>query len=1113
MYTAARKTIRNRGRVAAPVAVAAAAAPAAPIPNLHLIELYKKFEEELGAGETGKKYWQHLCLLDSYHDFKGRGDVKIIEYLDSEYKRLLGIESAQDFGRKKIAKSSPERSGQKYYFTKFPKLFNNNSLVEYELAVMSFADLLFQEIPEDERNIKIYETENLKNVQYERIGKKIIQYLFPDIDAGAEVYICVDAVSGHLRDILSPLAGGNTNPIIYQTIVPTNITDSAGTSFNILSKKQGATQPDESRTEFDFVNNGAEQNIYYQTSNMLTEGRAQLSIIKGNYSSQNPYGFIWNLKIGDANYQVNLTTKEKDGPSVALLTRYFLCDTINSVCLKKAKEVGRNEVNLYNFLANIPGKNRDLYNRLVIDLKRTGDHEQASVVYYLNRANKRTIFITGDILSALFSYAIGNPTIMWSAYDKSYEIFNPISEGRIMETPRSFAIRKIKQLIRILKKVLQAYTHTLSMRNPDNSLRKLLNNMVDNWNKEYDTHLLTNEKHRLLYVSLVKLRALDIIRYLLTINSLSECVNSKITKVFYGIRQTVIELGLPGASENDLLTVFNSIYRAIGSSTEAPDGSPLYNKIIQLINSEKYTSFVVNLESVDLSIINSLHRFIKNDEFNITYSDFFIAGADGKMKIIKNISQLNFDRDVIIDIISGYNKLLLPIRGRNSNRQNTIQNLNDKIQDYFKTFSIYEYAKFVDSAFDRQLTENGFVQTRFGLSLIDEEDEGWDITLQTELAQLTEVFTGLLNIKLDCSVLGGATLVENLLPSSVSSTASSSSARSDTILDEEKRNFNRLIYDIETVYDGFGSVVGEILTTFKEEIPQWIRIRNTDNIMPAVENIVLPDTLFTSQKGGANILKMRVIGELLYRISEIVYNECYDLDLNESNADALIYCYDMIADIWIGDIFMLKQRFEQDIEPSDFTMIAFDIFNTLNTYFLTYPLIDRSYDMRILDALLKFYKNNFSSNKRQIRVDDTRTNMFVADRQRSLQTFASIELSILHIVSVIQTNSPIIINSMTEVEQSPGMILSDIDEYAPQDALLDEDIEENNELNVRKKARGVMIPGAAEAAEAAEAADGEAMGVAAAGTKRRRGGRTRKNKKKRGKIAKTFSRIRSGRAR
>lgn len=278
---------------------------------------------------------------------------------------------------------------------------------------------------------KTYNPDKFTQGELANLGNFILNFFFgldlvtesTGIGKAKNVRVTFDAKTGLPGKIFTELDQ------VFNIMFPQTIADSATTSLNILK----------GRSEYIFPDNGKESILESAT---FSKGDYKLSYVNKNFSTKNPFGFsldITNLK-EKKSISAPFSSTQTEGPSVN-----YIIDI-----LKLAKEK-KNEALFKSLDASKKGNilslgkaidsDKDFKKKfieqvgsetdgLLPDIKRSGDHE-ATIVSKKTREKmyQFLMFITIDILCALKSRNLRNPTIWHNAHHLILYRFPPSKEA------------------------------------------------------------------------------------------------------------------------------------------------------------------------------------------------------------------------------------------------------------------------------------------------------------------------------------------------------------------------------------------------------------------------------------------------------------------------------------------------------------------------------------------------------------------------------------------------------------------------------------------------------------------------------------------------------------
>jgi hypothetical protein len=377
-----------------------------------------------------------IKIIDSYHDFKPSARCSGSSYhkiLDKLFASEIELSEAQveDFFTKNainnIPKSAPEPDTRAYFEKVCPPttLYGTPSMETVPVATTctSFRAADFR----DNAALKLVLDPGFDVSKNEFVGNQLLQWFYPGAPMGTGIGFNFDAQSSLVKDLMTPLNDKTKQFWTYQAVTPQNILDSAVTSFEALTDdKHSSTtgSSPESRTRF-------ELDATEEFSNLFTENIGKFKVQNGanNFSEAHQYEFKWQFEQKDGTViQFEVNNERNNGPGVEFLSLLIKCHAEKTGkdlldCCDAAMNTTNRKNGLKPYRHMIYPKpaiekfnneaNKKYIHRILFDMKRMGDHEQANAVYFRNISGgtKNTIFCTGDILSALYSRLLGNPTI------------------------------------------------------------------------------------------------------------------------------------------------------------------------------------------------------------------------------------------------------------------------------------------------------------------------------------------------------------------------------------------------------------------------------------------------------------------------------------------------------------------------------------------------------------------------------------------------------------------------------------------------------------------------------------------------------------------------------
>lgn len=438
-------------------------------------DYYKYVISRLGLGKKGAELFALLMICDSYHDFKGpraqdneymkdgRKTSFCMDALAALFRSLI----------KDVYKSttplpegtqSPTTSKDHKQVQNALRLFYNINWSNFENQVRIYLEkdslntTLFggpegtietsvtyssfaKGIPFNSHVLLLSEDDKFKSsppkdrtTNNATVGKSLLKWFFEKRDKSGDavnkdinmingknsfaIGFSFDARTSVIKDLIRPL--NDLSKIhVYQYITPQNFLDSANTNMEVLTFNDNPNflgGDGTSRNKF-------MPSLKNEYNNFFTQGQANFSIANDGFEDDDTkYG--WTSIVSESPVQLEVLYKDRkdndkhrNGPSVKFLSKLLIdCNQETNAakrnnCNKAVSQLDKN----YTMVDPSPVLQRftdkqDL-NKVIFDLKRFGDHEQANAVLYLNMKGIPTVFVTGDILSGVYSRIIGNPTI------------------------------------------------------------------------------------------------------------------------------------------------------------------------------------------------------------------------------------------------------------------------------------------------------------------------------------------------------------------------------------------------------------------------------------------------------------------------------------------------------------------------------------------------------------------------------------------------------------------------------------------------------------------------------------------------------------------------------
>ena len=282
---------------------------------------------------------------------------------------------------------------------------------------------------------------NYSNIERKQIGLAILNFFFPPsrdqpvINSQQPTYISFDAHSNMPDKIF-----GEMDQVV-NLVTPLNISDSAGTESHLNGKNY-------------YLFPEPPQQPYIFDSNIYSNGAAllDLQITKPNYERNTRYDFNLNIATQQGASQLRFNPDNRSGPSVT-----YLSESINNISTRKQIYLDPSKMVDLSPLNSL--SNKDLLIKILFDLKRGGDWEQANAAKKANnftaRTNSRTIFASIDRLCALYSRCIQQNTIYHFSTSMILYRFKGAGQTpqQIKSNKISFLNEKIKNLFDLNTKI------------------------------------------------------------------------------------------------------------------------------------------------------------------------------------------------------------------------------------------------------------------------------------------------------------------------------------------------------------------------------------------------------------------------------------------------------------------------------------------------------------------------------------------------------------------------------------------------------------------------------------------------------------------------------------
>jgi hypothetical protein len=357
-----------------------------------------------------------------------------------------------------------------YFETTFSKQLNSDKgkrkIITYETIIQGYTNgensPLWQEFRNNRSANSILEIQRgtksigqYKDGQQNIIANFILNYFFGT--SQGDIRLTFDAKTGIVGKVFNDIDQ------VYNLIFPQTISDSATTSFTGLRGRNDFFFP--SKTDTDTI-----------TSALYSRGKYSLEFKNNNFGDKNPYGFSILVKKGPTMLTLPFSSSQTEGPSVNYLIDILKAakesQTPNFSTIKKKNQIL--SVGKYLDLPASSGFKRGLvddireYNDgLLLDLKRSGDHEAALAVPKASKLKyPLLIFSTIDKLCALKSRDVGNNTIYHHDEDMIlYRNEASIDPARIEAIKKEEYIYRVKDLLskfKILISLSEKYKQQLN---------------------------------------------------------------------------------------------------------------------------------------------------------------------------------------------------------------------------------------------------------------------------------------------------------------------------------------------------------------------------------------------------------------------------------------------------------------------------------------------------------------------------------------------------------------------------------------------------------------------------------------------------------------------------
>ena len=431
-------------------------------------QFLKRLSQDISSPEEILKSIDDERGIDSYHDFKTQtrtGGLSLHPILESpiyQSNYWTKERNPADFlSSKSIPPSSPEQSGKLYYEKKFPTVFDCSKTVANIPVVVKYSE--FESVKErimNRNSISLEQDDAFsivgKGENYGKVGTNLLKWFYPG-ESGMTVYFNFDAAQAYIQELMGPLTANTSSSQFsaQQLVMPQNILDPGRTSFYIFNDTHG-------KGAYNTMSDTQGRTVYpsnflqKEYSNVFTNTLGAFFIQSKEYTEKLRYNFQYVFRFHKTQKEIPLLFggRRVNGPGVPFLTdmifaidAYIRENSPWSSCLANLQELAAangdqiSPLPLLQELQNLFEETKDrsyLYQMISVlfDLKRLGDHEQANgVLYYalpqdqaqIGEETKCTvdcmygrpvIFVTHDILSALYSRLLGNPTIYTDTFNK-----------------------------------------------------------------------------------------------------------------------------------------------------------------------------------------------------------------------------------------------------------------------------------------------------------------------------------------------------------------------------------------------------------------------------------------------------------------------------------------------------------------------------------------------------------------------------------------------------------------------------------------------------------------------------------------------------------------------
>lgn len=598
----------------------------------------------------GKEEWEvetnKLDIFDTFHDFRDGTERGIRDCCSTEINQLTQTQDGylRIFG---IPPSNVEKKSEEYFEKTIPKALGK--VVENQVSEMiqiTYSQILTT--PAVLTSCHNTSVEIIADVEPDTDEKKkiianaLLVYFFgqPNIPTG--VFFTYDASHAISKDIMMPLTN-TVNAGFYtgQIITPQNMADSAmmkssgkssvfdGTNFEgdipIVGEAGAPVNNERGRYISTFTGN---------TSNYFVKNLYGPNAVFGisnqrngiPYTLSTPYSFTYTITLPGGVIEIPFALDAngaigKSGPSVMYLKSVIRNEPVEDVTCTKITVLTEQ------------GLTPPELQSAIFDIKRSGDHEQANALlaFIMLSQNHRGIFQTLDILSAVYSRLLGNPTIYTLStkaaskmlcYRGAPKVFNEV------ESQKQILVGLVSYINRILNVYLAIIN---SAQNP--MFSSLVANLIQVSN--YTNPDKTIEL-------LIKIKAYDAILYLKMMESLTRGDQNTVNGLFSRVQAILAEFGKE-MNEANMFT---------GIQVEIPIDNLSESQIsnaIQLIQ-----TFVNQTKDIFSNCEQYLQYFNRKQVVSTsnggTYiniqPNFFLLDAAGAITgVVANNSSIDFDFD------------------------------------------------------------------------------------------------------------------------------------------------------------------------------------------------------------------------------------------------------------------------------------------------------------------------------------------------------------------------------------------------------------------------------------------------------------------------------------